>query len=109
MAGVFTAKAQSMELAFESLDPVKLWQTPNTVFFPIIYRIDLIYFLHRFSSLELLSLQSKHDILKFAAAHFVPGQLITKGGERLEDKKEGRLERACQTAGSEVLGNDAGC
>jgi hypothetical protein len=48
-------------------------------------------------------------MLKNAAAHFAPGQLIRGGGERLEDQKEGHLERACQTAGSEVLGNDAGC
>ena len=42
----------------------------------------------------------------YAAAHFDPGQLMRKGGENIETEKEGRLERVCQTAGSEVLGNE---
>ena len=46
---------------------------------------------------------------KDATAHLDPGQLRTKGGEKVEDQKESRLKRACQTAGGEVLGNDAGC
>ena len=44
-----------------------------------------------------------------AAAHFHPGQFGQKGGGRIEDQEKGHLERACQTARSEVLGNDAGC
>ncbi len=34
---------------------------------------------------------------------------MRKGGENLEDQKEDDPERACQKAGSEVHGNDAGC
>jgi hypothetical protein len=87
MADVSIAKAQSMESAFERLDLFKLWQTSNTIFFPIKYRLDLIYFLQRFSRLELLYLQSKHDILKYAAAHFNPGQLTVKEVRGLKTKK----------------------
>ncbi len=32
-----------------------------------------------------------------------------KGVRSDEDQKEGHLKRGCQTAGSEVLGNDEGC
>jgi hypothetical protein len=40
---------------------------------------------------------------------FRPRPIENKGGEKVEDEKESRLKRACQTAGGEVLGNDAGC
>jgi len=70
----------------------------NKALFRKKYIVLLIDFPLFFSSLDI-----------HAAAHFDPGQLIGKGGESIENEKEGRLERACQTAGSEVLGNDAGC
>ena len=54
MANVSTAEAQSMELAFESLDLVKLWQTPDRIFFPMKYRKALIYFLNCTGNFELI-------------------------------------------------------
>ena len=40
---------------------------------------------------------------------FGPRSNLRKGGEKDEKQEKGYLERAGQTAGSEVLGNDAGC
>jgi len=60
-------------------------------------------------SLYLLSPPFWYIYTVWAAAHFHPGQLMRKGGGRIEDQEKGHLERACQTARSEVLGNDAGC
>ena len=60
-------------------------------------------------SLYLLSPPFWYIYTVCAAAHFHPGQFRQKGGGRIEDQEKGHLERACQTARSEVLGNDAGC
>jgi hypothetical protein len=40
---------------------------------------------------------------------FHPGQLRKEGGENREDQEKGYDKRSCQTAGSNVLGNDEGC
>ena len=44
----------------------------------------------------------------YAAAHFYPGQSMRREVKGLKTKKK-VSERACQTARSEVLGDDAGC
>jgi len=51
----------------------------------------------------------KGDSLEVCRSPFLPGQLMRKGGDSIEDQKEGLFERACQKARSEVLGDDAGC
>jgi hypothetical protein len=71
----------------------------NTAFFSEKYRLHLIYFLLHFSIRRRYMPQPIYTQAKS----------LRKGGGRNEDQKEGLHERACQTAGSEVLGNDAGC
>jgi hypothetical protein len=51
MADVSIAKAQSMALASENLEPLELSRTLHTAFLLIKYSIHLIYFLQRFSRL----------------------------------------------------------
>jgi hypothetical protein len=82
----------------------------STGFFFLKYTIHLIYsFQEFFHTKKNCCLQGKVVFYKYAAAYVDPGQLVRKGGDRDEDQEEGHLERARQTAGSKVLGNDEGC
>lgn len=70
----------------------------NTVFSPEKYRHTLIYFSVQFGMIAVV-----------CRSPFLSRPIHEEGGGKIEDQKEGLFERACQTARSKVLGDDAGC